>query len=134
MIKWRINIMSDKELINALRDYAKVYSNGQPYNFNPGLALMAANRIEQLSTATHIDKIGDKIWVADCYDEWFVINKEYYICAIKTHTDYDYQRVAYVIKSNDGDVQELIPSFCFNSYEECQQWCDKQNKKEAKQC
>lgn len=125
--------MTDKELIEFLKAYVEAYMDGKPYYLNPGFALMVANRIEQLNVATHANRIGNKVWIADCHDEWFVVNKEYYICAIKTHMDIDYQRVFYVIKSNDGEIQELIPSFCFNSYEECQQWCDKQNKKEARQ-
>ena len=40
--------MTDKEMIEALRDYAKEYTSGKPYGFNPGLALMIANRMEQL--------------------------------------------------------------------------------------
>ena len=35
-------------MIEALRDYARSYTNGKEYGFNPGLALMIANRMEQL--------------------------------------------------------------------------------------
>ena len=41
--------MTDKKMIEALRDYAKAYTNGKKYDLNPGLALMIANRIEQLT-------------------------------------------------------------------------------------
>lgn len=40
--------MTDKELINYLKDYAKSSTSGAPYVFNPGLALIIANRMEQL--------------------------------------------------------------------------------------
>ena len=40
--------MTDREMIEALRNYAKEYTKGERYSFNPGLALMIANRIEQL--------------------------------------------------------------------------------------
>ena len=40
--------MTDREMIEALRDYARTYTSGKPYGFNPGLALMIANRMEQL--------------------------------------------------------------------------------------
>lgn len=40
--------MDDKELIKALRDYAHNYINDNSYDFNPGLALMVADRMEQL--------------------------------------------------------------------------------------
>ena len=40
--------MTDREMIAALREYAKEYTRGKPYGLNPGLALMIANRMEQL--------------------------------------------------------------------------------------
>ena len=40
--------MTDKQLIKILRDYTKAYIDGKPYYINPGLALMIANRVEQL--------------------------------------------------------------------------------------
>ena len=40
--------MDDIEMIEALRNYARAYTNDKKYNLNPGLALMIANRMEQL--------------------------------------------------------------------------------------
>lgn len=40
--------MTDKKMIETLRDYARTYTSGSPYSFNPGLALMIANRMEHL--------------------------------------------------------------------------------------
>ena len=40
--------MTDREMIDALRHYARSYTNDHPYALNPGLALMIANRMEQL--------------------------------------------------------------------------------------
>ena len=40
--------MADEEIVRALRDYAQACISDKHYNFNPGLALMIANRIEQL--------------------------------------------------------------------------------------
>lgn len=40
--------MTDREMIDALRHYAKAYTSDKAYGFNPGLALMIANRMEQL--------------------------------------------------------------------------------------
>lgn len=40
--------MTDKKMIELLRDYARAYTSGKPYDLNPGLALMIANRMEQL--------------------------------------------------------------------------------------
>lgn len=132
--------MSDKELIVALRDYAKVYSNGQPYSLNPGLAIMAANRIEELGSLvkpydlTQRFNVGDKIWVAECYDsDYYVVNEDgEYVYSIDIYVG-EYSITFYTIK-RDGELQEYASHFCFKNYEECQQWCDLQNKKEAKQC
>jgi hypothetical protein len=41
--------MSDKKMIELLRDYVKSYTSDKKYDLNPGLALMIANRLEQLS-------------------------------------------------------------------------------------
>ena len=43
--------MTDKQMIDALRNYARTYTSGKPYSLNPGLALMIANRMEQLVMA-----------------------------------------------------------------------------------
>lgn len=43
--------MTDKKMIEILRDYARAYTSGKPYSLNPGLALMIANRMEQLIEA-----------------------------------------------------------------------------------
>lgn len=40
--------MTDREMIEALRNYARSYTSDNKYDFNPGLALMIANRMEQL--------------------------------------------------------------------------------------
>ena len=40
--------MTDKDMIELLRDYAKAYMSGKPYNLNHWIALMIANRMEQL--------------------------------------------------------------------------------------
>ena len=44
--------MTDKKMIDSLRDYARAYTSGKPYDLNPGLALMIANRMEQLIGAS----------------------------------------------------------------------------------
>ncbi len=40
--------MTDKKMIEVLRAYARAYASDKKYDLNPGLALMIANRIEQL--------------------------------------------------------------------------------------
>lgn len=52
--------MTDKKMIEALRDYSRAYTSGKPYNLNPGLALMIANRMEQLIAMEEKDTNTDK--------------------------------------------------------------------------
>lgn len=40
--------MTDRKMIEILREYAKSYSSDKHYDLNPGLALMIARRMEQL--------------------------------------------------------------------------------------
>jgi hypothetical protein len=49
--------MTDKAMIEALRNYARAYTSDKAYGFNPGLALMIANRMEQLITNTEKEKV-----------------------------------------------------------------------------
>lgn len=121
--------MKDTELIEALRNYARSYSNGNPYTFNPGVALMVANRLEQLTIKTEFN-IGDRVWIPDCvYDEWFVRNKEGDIInSVRIYHNIDGNELKMYTLKNDGYFQEYSPKICFNSYEECKQWCDKENK------
>lgn len=41
--------MTDKRMIEILREYAKSYTNDKPYLLNPGFVLMIAKRMEQLA-------------------------------------------------------------------------------------
>ena len=40
--------MTDREMVELLRNYAKAHMNERPFNLNYGIALMIANRMEQL--------------------------------------------------------------------------------------
>ena len=132
--------MNDKKLIDSLRKYAKSYIDGTPYNLNPGLALMIADRLEQLISVSPKRNwinvkskfnIGDTVWVADYYyDDWFISNEDgYLICGIEAYINENTQHVNYVIKDITNNTISKQPSHhCFGSYDECKQWCDKENK------
>lgn len=45
--------MTDKKMIESLRNYARAYVGDKKYDLNPGLALMIANRMEQLIQTDH---------------------------------------------------------------------------------
>jgi hypothetical protein len=53
--------MNDKTMIEALRNYARAYSSDKPYGLNPGLALMIANRMEQLVSIVNKDNYRSQL-------------------------------------------------------------------------
>ena len=53
--------MNDKSMIEALRNYARAYSSEKSYDLNPGLALMIANRMEQLVSMVNNDNYRSKL-------------------------------------------------------------------------
>lgn len=73
-------------------------------------------------------KIGDKVWVPDNYYGWVPIKNEYEVFNIEIHIDSQNQRVFYTLKDCDGHTQRYPSKMCFSSYDECQQWCSKENK------
>ena len=119
--------MKDIEMIEALRNYAKSYSNGNPYSFNPGVAIMVANRIEQFVDKQTKFNIGDTVWIPDLYYNWYPSKNEYKIINIKVQINSNDQRIFYTVKDIDGYTHEYPESMCFSSYDECKQWCDKSN-------
>lgn len=122
--------MTDKELIEALRNYAKSCMRGNTYNFNPGLALIIANRIEKLTAIDIKFNIGDRVWIPDCiYDEWFVLNEEGYIIdGVQIFHGAEGNELKMYTLKNHNDFQKYPQRLCFGSYEECKEWCDKKNK------
>ena len=53
--------MTDKKMIESLRNYARAYSSEKSYDLNPGLALMIANRMEQLVNIVNQDNYRSKL-------------------------------------------------------------------------
>ena len=122
--------MTDKELITELKNYTKSYTDGKPYSFNPGLALIIANRIEELIIIDTQFNIGDRVWVPSCiYDEWFVENKDGCVVdSIRIYIGSEGKELKMYTLKNNNSFQEYPPRLCFGSYKECQDWCDKNNK------
>lgn len=70
--------------------------------------------------------ISDFVYIPEQYhDEWFAPNHAYEICAIHVRVD-DSICVYYSILYGDM-VCEHTDRYLFASYEECKQWCEKQN-------
>ena len=77
----------DQELIESLRNYANAYISNNQYDFNPGIALLVADRMESLIVDMHKKfeletnlNIGDRVWIPDGYidGDYVILNKNGY--------------------------------------------------------
>lgn len=71
--------------------------------------------------------IGDKVWVPEHYYDWYPIKKGYEVTNIEIQIDSQTQKIFYTIKNDVREVQKYPERLCFNSYDECKQWCNKEN-------
>lgn len=76
--------------------------------------------------------IGDKVWIPDVYYEWFPIKNVHYITKIEVGIYSQGKEVFYTIKDEKEKTHEYPARLCFSSYDECKQWCDKENKCERR--
>ena len=73
--------------------------------------------------------IGDKVWIPNHCHNWFPIREAYTVFNIEVSIDAQSQRVFYIIKNDNGNTERYPSRLCFKSYDECKQWCDKDNNK-----
>lgn len=73
--------------------------------------------------------IGDKVWVPGNYYNWYPIKKGYKVTNIEIQIDAKDQRVFYTVKNDIGEIQRYPERLCFDSYDECEQWCIEDNKR-----
>lgn len=74
------------------------------------------------------NKIGDKVWMATCFEgEWFASDKESgYICNIEVR--YPEMYINYIIDYGNNIVQRWDAKLCFDSFEQCELWCNTMNR------
>jgi hypothetical protein len=72
--------------------------------------------------------IGDMVYAADCYYDYYPRKIPYTIYNIWINVDAKQDRIItkYGIKSND-DEDIVLEGWIFATYEECVQWCQKHN-------
>lgn len=101
-------------MIEALRNYAKEYTNGKPYGFNPGLALMIANRMEQLIALAENGQSAIDTNQRLCEKLKMYIDENYYSILPKETLIYNIQY--HLLKCNTKEeciecVQSLLDNF-----------------------
>lgn len=71
--------------------------------------------------------IGDKVWVPELYYDWYPPQKQCEIICIQIIITSEGQTIFYTIKKCNGYTDKYPARMCFSSYDECKQWCDKEN-------
>ena len=124
--------MDDKDLIKILKDYVQTCTDDKHYDFNPGAALIIANRMEQLialaengqsalntnkilseyimkmqskleTIPAHNIKIGDKVWILNKFNsEYFVDTRAYVIKSIYINITASYIETLYGMEGRDS--------------------------------
>lgn len=116
--------MTDKELIDALRDYARLYMKGSYYDLNPGIALMVANRMEELATLLNDDikikfGLGDRVWFPEIYDGEYCVKKDGYIIdGVSVTNDRFGTSISYTLQGEYGRYRQ---NRLYSNYEEAKE-------------
>ena len=121
--------MTDKELIQALREYAKGYTQNNN-GLNPGVAIMIANRMEELTTLFNNDMsinfgLGDRVWFPDIYNgEYYVHKNGYIIDGVSVTNDKFGTNITYTLQGEYGKYRQ---NSLYSSYEEAQERVERGN-------
>jgi len=73
--------------------------------------------------------IGDKVWVPGLYYEWYPMKNRYFITHIDIEIDSNDYQIFYIMKNENNSGQRYPDRLCFDSYDECEQWCMENNKR-----
>ena len=72
--------------------------------------------------------IDDTVYMADCYNDYHVPGAQYIVNNIIIKTDSKAYVVYYnCIEQATGIICRIPESWLFKTYDECKQWCNKQN-------
>ena len=121
--------MSDKELIQALREYAKGYTQHNNI-LNPGVAIMIADRMEELTNLLDNDikikfGLGDRVWFPDMYDGEYYVNKNgYVIDGVSVTNDRFDTNISYTLQGEYGRYRQ---NRLYSSYEEAKERAERGN-------
>lgn len=70
--------------------------------------------------------IGDTVYIAECYEDWFACKKPFIISDILISANSQTTHVLYE-GQQDGLKSRVPEDWVFGTYEECIKWCDEHN-------
>lgn len=70
--------------------------------------------------------IGDTVYIADSYDEFYPHKQPYVVMDVLTNTNHGKTHIRYQVEI-DGMIDFFPEEWVFLSYEECAQWCKEHN-------
>lgn len=79
----------------------------------------------KLSVETKFN-IGDAIYIAECYEDWFAYKKPCVISDISISANSQTTHILYEVQQ-DNFAHRVPESLAFSTYEECAKWCDENN-------
>lgn len=121
--------MTDRELIQALRKYAKGYTQNNN-GLNPGVAIMIANRMEELVVFLNDNMkikfgLGDRVWFPDIYDDGYYVNKDGYIIDGVSVTNSRFgTSITYTLQ---GEYGQYGQNKLYGSYKEAKESVERRN-------
>ena len=70
--------------------------------------------------------IGDTVYIAECYEDWFAYKKPCVISDISISANSKTTHILYEVQQ-DGLTDRVPEDWVFGTYEECIKWCDEHN-------
>lgn len=70
--------------------------------------------------------IGDTVYLAECFEDWFAYEKPYIISDISISANRQTTHILYKVQQ-DGFTDRVPEDWVFGTYEECKKWCDEHN-------
>ena len=70
--------------------------------------------------------IGDTVYIAECFEDWFTYKKPHIISDISISASSKAVHILYEVQQ-DGFTDSVPEDFVFSTYEECAKWCNERN-------
>ena len=70
--------------------------------------------------------IGDTVYIAECYEDWFAYKESCIISDISISANSQTTHVLYEVQQ-DGFTDRVPADWIFSTYDECKKWCDEHN-------
>ena len=74
--------------------------------------------------------IGDMVYLADLYYDYIPNGRPHMVHDIEVHFFKENTVIIYCVISEDNISWRVVERYLFSTYEECTEWCKKENKGE----